>query len=92
VVFLFYTACKQRWHDFFIVSQQVATCGLTATVSLDLPGDEYNPGSNNNIPSLTVKKALTNPFPYLMKHADRPFLLIIIIAVSLLYTVMAWIS
>jgi hypothetical protein len=40
----------------------------------------------------TLFTRTNNPHPLNMKNADRPFIIIILIAISLLYTIMAFIS
>jgi hypothetical protein len=49
-------------------------------------------GLNNFQKTETLLTGNPKQYPTTMKNADRPFLLIILIAITLLYTVMAFIS
>lgn len=51
-----------------------------------------NPGINNFKKTDTLLSEHQKRHPLHMKNADRPFLLIIFIAITLLYTIMAFIS
>jgi hypothetical protein len=53
---------------------------------------ENTPTTNNFQKTDSFVKISNNPHPPKMKNADRPFLLIILIAISLLYTFMAFLS
>lgn len=49
-------------------------------------------GINNFQKTDTLLSGNPKQYPTTMKNADRPFLLIIFIAITLLYTIMAFIS
>jgi len=49
-------------------------------------------GVNNFQKAETLLPGNPKQYPATMKNADRPFLLIILIAITLLYTIMAFIS
>jgi hypothetical protein len=51
-----------------------------------------NPGNNNFQKTDSLISGNQKRHPLTMKNADRPFLLIIFIAITLLYTIMAFIS
>ncbi len=53
---------------------------------------ENTPGLNNFQKTESLVSENPKKFPLTMKNADRPFLLIILIAITLLYTIMAFIS
>jgi len=53
---------------------------------------ENNPGINNFQKADSLIPGNPKRYPLTMKNADRPFLLIIFIAITLLYTIMAFIS
>jgi hypothetical protein len=53
---------------------------------------ENKTGTNNFQKTDSLVRVSNNPHPPKMKNADRPFLLIILIAISLLYTFMAFLS
>ena len=53
---------------------------------------ENKPGINNFQKTDSLISGNPKRYPITMKNADRPFLLIIFIAITLLYTIMAFIS
>jgi hypothetical protein len=53
---------------------------------------ENSPQINNLAPSDSLLRGTNNTLKTNMKNADRPFILIILIAISLLYTIMAFLS
>lgn len=53
---------------------------------------ENKPAPNNFQKANSLVTVSKNPQPPKMKNADRPFILIILIAISLLYTFMAFLS
>jgi hypothetical protein len=53
---------------------------------------ENKTATNNFQKADSLVTVSNNPHPPKMKNADRPFLLIILIAISLLYTFMAFLS
>jgi hypothetical protein len=56
------------------------------------PKQENQTTLNNLEKANTLISVSENPMQTKMKNADRPFLLIILIAISLLYTIMAFLS